>query len=81
MNNLNQLTVQELLNKQKTVKVVSLTLAIMLLLLLSLGVYLTILSTRNLAFIIIPFALSSILVMNVLLLKNIKKELNKRVNK
>ena len=76
--NLKELSVEELLKQQKTIKVVTGSLAGMLIVLLGLGIFLTFQKTSFAAFIVIPIALLPIVILNLTTLNKIKEELNLR---
>ncbi|RIV23575.1 redox-active disulfide protein 2 [Fibrisoma montanum] len=75
--NLNEMSSEALLKQEKTVKVVTGTLAGMLLLLLVMGIVMAFEKGFN-AFIIMPFGLLPIVFLNLNHLKEIKKELDAR---
>lgn len=73
----NEMSTEKLLEQQKTIKVVTGTLAGMLIILLILGIFLAV-EQKLYAFIPIPIALLPIVFVNINNLKEIKKELNSR---
>ena len=78
--NLTELSVEELLKQQKSIKVVTGMLAGMLILLLVIGIFLTFQKISFIAFVVIPIALLPIVFLNLATLKKIKQELNLRDN-
>ena len=76
--NLKELSVEELLKQQKTIKVVTGSLAGMLIVLLGMGIFPTFQKTSFAAFIVIPIALLPIVILNLTTLNKIKEELNLR---
>ncbi|MFD2717657.1 redox-active disulfide protein 2 [Hymenobacter monticola] len=77
---LKTLSSEELLKRQKTIKLVSGALAAMLLILLVMGISLTIQKKRFVSLIVIPFSLLPILMLNLTIFKKIKDELYLRKN-
>jgi len=75
---LNEMSAEELLKQEKSIKIATGMLAGMLLLLLVMGIYLTFKKGSYAAFIVIPMALLPIVILNVTSLKKIKSELNTR---
>jgi len=78
--NLTELSVEELLKQQKSIKVVTGMLAGMLISLLVIGIFLTFQKISFIAFVVIPIALLPIVFLNLATLKKIKQELNLRDN-
>ncbi len=78
--NLTELSAEELLKQQKSIKVVTGMLAGMLILLLVIGIFLTFQKISFIAFVVIPIALLPIVFLNLATLKKIKQELNLRDN-
>ncbi|MGL3000072.1 hypothetical protein [Flavobacterium sp. RSSB_23] len=79
--NLSELSVEELIKQQKTIKTVTSVLAGMLFVLLLLGIWLTFQKPSFLVFIVIPFTLMPLLIFNLTTLKKVKAELSLRENK
>lgn len=78
--NLKEWSVEELLKQQKTIKLVTGILIGMLSTLLILGIFLTFQEKFFNSFVVIPFALSPIVFLNLTTLKKVKEELNLREN-
>ncbi len=78
--NLKELSVEELLKQQKTIKLVTGVLIGMLSTLLITGISLALQKTSFISFVIIPFALLPIVFLNFTSLKKVKEELNSREN-
>lgn len=76
-NKLNELSSEELLKQEKSLKVITYTLAGMLFFLLIINIILTFKKGFNASF-VIPIALLPIVIINLNTLKEIKKELNSR---
>ncbi|UIR57306.1 redox-active disulfide protein 2 [Sphingobacterium sp. SRCM116780] len=74
---LQEMSGEELLNTKKTISVITGCLAVMLLILLAMGIYVSIKKGFS-ALVAIPFALSSIVIMNYKKINEIKKELKSR---
>lgn len=78
--NLSELSIEELIKQQKTIKTIIGVLSGMLLVLLVLGIWLTFQKPSFLVFIIIPFTFTPLLIFNAVTLKKIKSELHSREN-
>jgi hypothetical protein len=79
--NLSELSIEELIKQQKTIKTVTSVLAVMLFVLMLLGIWLAFQKPGFLVFIVIPFTLMPLLIFNITSLKKVNTELSSRENK
>ncbi|PUB34744.1 hypothetical protein C8J95_102412 [Elizabethkingia sp. YR214] len=77
--NFSDLSTEELLKKQKTIKPLTITLIGTLILLFVLSLFITFKKGFT-ALLVVPIALSPIVILNLNNLKNIQKEINSRKN-